>query len=36
MLTRPSGDDAHPAEMKNITRLKNRIEAFAIMTLNIV
>ncbi|AJE55537.1 hypothetical protein ExPEC_3586 [Escherichia coli] len=26
----------HPAEMKNITRLKNRIEAFAIMTLNIV
>jgi hemolysin E len=29
VLTWPSGDDAHPAEMKNITRLKNRIEAFA-------
>ena len=29
MLTWPSGDDAHPAEMKNIARLKNRIEAFA-------
>lgn len=29
MLTRPSGDSVHPAERKNITWFKNRIEAFA-------